>query len=65
MCCVFTCNLCGRYDEGVILQVDLDRDPRYEALHDDVAYVKVDALVSSPGGKVDGAALETLLKGGV
>jgi len=31
--------------------VDLDRDPRHRALHDDVAYVKVAALLT-PGGKV-------------
>lgn len=61
-CCAsvnFDCN------EGVILQVDLDRDPRYSSLHDDVAYVKVEKLLSEPGasGTVDGATLEERLKG--
>lgn len=58
----FDCN------EGVIPQVDLDRDPRFEALQDDVAYVKVDELLGSgvdEDGRpaVDGAGLEEKLKG--
>ena len=58
----FDCN------EGVIPQVDLDRDPRFEYLQDDVAYVKVDELLGAgkdedgfPG--VDGAGLQEKLAG--
>lgn len=58
----FDCN------EGVIPQIDLDRDPRFEYLQDDVAYVKVDELLG--GGKdedgfpgVDGAGLQEKLAG--
>ena len=58
----FDCN------EGVIPQVDLDRDPRFESLQDDVAYVKVDELLGSGVDEdglpaVDGAGLEEKLRG--
>ena len=64
-CCAsvnFDCN------EGIILQIDLDRDPRYQSLHDDVAYVKVEKLLGVVGDnnddkKVDASNLEELLKG--
>ena len=56
----FDCN------EGVILQIDMDRDPRYAHLHQDVAYVKLHTLLGGAGaahGKVDGATLQAALKG--
>jgi len=37
-----------RYNEGVILQIDLDRDPRHAHLHDDVAYVKARTTTYCP-----------------
>ena len=45
VCCAsvnFDCN------EGVILQIDLDRDPRHAHLHDDVAYVKARTTTYCP-----------------
>ena len=49
------------YCEGIILELDLDNDPRYAHLNKDVAYVDVNKL--APDGKVDGAKAAELLKG--
>ncbi len=49
-------------EEGIILQVDMDRDPRWASFREDTAFIKVDELVSAEG-KVNATKLKERLHG--